>query len=150
MVFSDWLPKGLHFACQGSGRCCVSRGQTGFVYLTRGDRARLARSLGLSRRRFELQHCTREGGFWRLEDRARRKECRFLRANRCTVYKARPTQCRTWPFWPELMSPKAWDREVVRFCPGVGKGERVAVTEMRRVLATQTLADKELESEAAN
>ena len=28
----------------------------------------------------------------------------------CSVYEARPVQCRTWPFWPEnLESPEAWD-----------------------------------------
>jgi len=53
--------------------------------------------------------------------------CRFLdpvTKKRCLVYEARPAQCRTWPFWPENMNARAWDREVVAFCPGVGKGRR--------------------------
>ena len=28
-------------------------------------------------------------------------------------------QCRTWPFWPENMSSKAWT-SIAAFCPGVG------------------------------
>ena len=41
----------------------------------------------------------------------------------CTVYEARPLQCRTWPFWQgNLMSRKAW-QEASRTCLGIDRGE---------------------------
>lgn len=40
----------------------------------------------------------------------------------CTVYGARPTQCRTFPFWPEnLQSRRAWE-EAAAECPGMNRG----------------------------
>ena len=41
---------------------------------------------------------------------------------RCTVYDARPRQCRTWPFWDSnLRTPEDWE-ETCRVCPGSGTG----------------------------
>ena len=40
----------------------------------------------------------------------------------CALYEARPTQCRTWPFWKSnLASPRHWDR-ASRGCPGMDNG----------------------------
>ena len=40
----------------------------------------------------------------------------------CLVYDARPTQCRTWPFWSEnIESPEDWERTRA-VCPGSGRG----------------------------
>lgn len=110
----------------------------------------MARFLGMSRRRFERSHCVRDDGYWRLKETRRDGECRFLDGKRCSVYEGRPTQCRTWPFWPELMRPRAWRREVVAFCPGVGKGGRVGARKMREALRAQTEADRLLDEEARN
>ena len=51
------------------------------------------------------------------------ENCIFLKENRCTVYKSRPIQCRTWPFWPENMNTKTWNNDIAKNCPGVGKGK---------------------------
>jgi len=41
------------------------------------------------------------------------------RETACSIYAARPEQCRSWPFWPELLrSPQAL-REAARLCPGI-------------------------------
>jgi Fe-S-cluster containining protein len=98
----------------------VSRGQYGYVYVTLEDRRALARLLGLATGAFTRKYCEREGGIWKLRDF--NENCRFLEGKRCGVYEARPTQCRTWPFWPETMTAKGWAREVAAFCPGVGRG----------------------------
>ena len=40
----------------------------------------------------------------------------------CTVYPARPVQCRTWPFWPEnIETPEDWEH-VTRGLPRLGRG----------------------------
>lgn len=51
----------------------------------------------------------------------------------CGVYMARPTQCRTWPFWPEnLASPRAWLEAKSRTpCPGMDKGTLIPVDQIR-------------------
>jgi Fe-S-cluster containining protein len=51
----------------------------------------------------------------------------------CSVYEARPLQCRTYPFWPSLLeSRRAWD---AMGCPGMGKGELHSREEIERAMA---------------
>ncbi len=130
----NWREEGVRFACQGSGRCCVSRGAYGWVYLTLVDRQRLAQALGIPTRQFTREYCAKTDGLFHLRDDG--PDCRFLVDRRCSVYEARPTQCRTWPFWPENMSAKAWTA-IAAECPGVGKGRVVPVEEIRRLLREQ-------------
>jgi Fe-S-cluster containining protein len=40
----------------------------------------------------------------------------------CGVYPARPTQCRTFPFWPDLVRGGRWTRRAHSLCEGVGSG----------------------------
>ena len=51
----------------------------------------------------------------------------------CRVYKARPTQCRTWPFWPELLhSQRAWESAKHNTpCPGMSRGDIVPIEQIR-------------------
>ena len=47
----------------------------------------------------------------------------------CGLYEVRPTQCRTWPFWPEVVeSERAWNRTKKNTpCPGMGNGQLFTV-----------------------
>lgn len=140
----EWWRDGVRFECQGSGKCCTSHGQYGFVYLTLKDRQRMAKLLGLSTGEFTRTHCERTGGVWHLIEKPDRPDCMFLKDKRCGVYEARPQQCRTWPFWPEVMSPKKWASDVVSFCPGVGKGPVRTGEEIERAIRDQVAWDQEL------
>lgn len=148
-----WPPKfaedGIQFECQGSGKCCVSHGEFGSVYLSPDDRIRMAESLKLTVEEFQIRYCEKtEGNFYRLIENREDKACIFLEKNRCTVYKARPTQCRTWPFWPEVMNAKSWKKDVASFCPGVGKGKVWSVDEMTVILREQIAEENAMFAEA--
>jgi Fe-S-cluster containining protein len=123
---------GLCFECQGSGNCCRSRDEYCYVYLDKVDRQRLAKHLGLSLRQFTTQYCKKTEGHYHLKDIAH--DCRFLKDKRCTVYEARPSQCRTWPFWPSLMNRLSWESDVMKTCPGAGKGRRYSAQEIQDIL----------------
>ena len=56
-----WWKDGLRFQCQQSGKCCVSHGEYGFVYLTLADRQNIARAL--KAHRTDLDQALREGGY---------------------------------------------------------------------------------------
>ena len=114
--------QGLRFECQGSGKCCTSHGEFGFVFLTQEDRERIASHLGISVTAFQTKYCNQTNGIWHLIEEKGKPDCLFLKEKKCSIYTARPNQCRTWPFWPEVMNAKAWKSEVESFCPGVGKG----------------------------
>lgn len=124
--------KGLRFECQGSAKCCLSRGGYGYVYLTLSDRKRFARYFKMSTQSFTKKYCEKTDGYFHFKEVA--KGCRFLDENRCSVYEARPTQCRTWPFWPENMNARAWNRDVAKFCPGAGKGKLHSAKEIEKIL----------------
>jgi Fe-S-cluster containining protein len=130
-----WWEKGIRFQCQGSGRCCVSHGEFGFVYLTLADRRRMAKVLKVTASVFTRKYCKVTDGVHHLNDTG--DDCLFLKNKRCTVYEGRPEQCRTWPFWPEVMSAKAWAKEVNAFCPGVDKGSVISAEEIAKTLRHQ-------------
>lgn len=136
MKNSKFWSQGIQFQCQGSGNCCVSRGGYGYVYLTKTDRRRLAKKLGISAPSFTKLFCEQEGGIWKLKN-GTTDDCLFLKDKRCSVYEARPTQCRTWPFWPEVLNAKTWNGEVKTFCPGVGKGKTWSKQEVEAQLKEQ-------------
>lgn len=143
----NWWQKGVQFQCQGSGLCCTSRGEYGFVYLTRKDQKNIAKYLEMSLTDFRAKYCDQTQGIWHLREEPKRPDCIFLKGKSCGIYKARPTQCRTWPFWPEVMSAKAWAKEVKAYCPGVGKGPVISAQEISKNLYEQIEAEKELIAE---
>jgi Fe-S-cluster containining protein len=124
--------KGVRFECQGTGHCCTSRGSYGYVYFTIEDRRRLAKFLSLSTSSFTRRYCKKTAGYYHLKDS--KGPCQFLKDKSCSVYSARPAQCRTWPFWPENMNARTWSREIKTFCPGIGKGKLYSKEEILKLL----------------
>jgi Fe-S-cluster containining protein len=63
--------------------------------------------------------------------------CVFLDARgECGIYPVRPVQCRTYPFWPEIVSrQRDWRRESRR-CEGINRGGEVPVTRIKELLVT--------------
>lgn len=112
----------LRFKCTGCGECCRSRGRPSYVYTALDERRRLARHLGLRTSTFTRRYCEKTHGFWHLKDPS--SNCLFLDGARCTVYAARPSQCRTYPFWRENLGARGWTAEVRRDCEGIGRGPR--------------------------
>ena len=99
----------------------------------------MAETLKLTTGEFTKKHCDKTGGWFHLK--SPEKDCTFLEGKRCGVYEGRPQQCRTWPFWPENMGAKAWVRDVVSFCPGVGKGRLYSSEEIKGLMKQDPLLD---------
>lgn len=133
--------KGLRFECTGCGDCCRARGLHAWVYVTIDERRALARHLGLATSTFTRRYCAKTHGFFHLRDPA--SDCLFLDGGRCTVYAARPGQCRTFPFWRENMNRKAWNLEVKRDCPGIGRGRRYTKAEIELRLEDERQRDSQ-------
>jgi uncharacterized protein len=133
--------EGLQFECQGSAKCCVSHGDYGYVWLTKTDRAALAKHLGITFDEFTTQYCEIKDGIYKLKE-SKNNDCIFLKEKRCGVYEGRPMQCRTWPFWPEVMNARRWNKDVKSFCPGVGKGKVWTPKEIEEQLNMQAASEK--------
>ena len=50
------------------------------------------------------------------------------------MYRTRPKQCRTWPFWPENMNKKVWFGDVIKDCPGIGVGPLIDAKQIEKRL----------------
>jgi hypothetical protein len=107
----------------------------GYVYLNLKDRRRIASHLGLSTAQFTRRHTANTRNKFHLKEL--RPQCPFLRDNQCSIYEARPLQCRAWPFWPENVKKRVWRRRINRSCPGVGKGRLFSAAEIDKILAVQ-------------
>jgi Fe-S-cluster containining protein len=114
----------LRFECQrGCVNCCD---QQGFVYLTEADLKRAAKFVGMPARAFEEKFVYRTKRSLRFR-KPRDKQCPFLEGHGCSIHPAKPTQCRTFPFWPELVEDRAAWKKTGEFCPGIGKGPLIQI-----------------------
>ena len=126
----------LRFECQsGCTKCCE---QQGFVYLTESDLERLAAYLKMSPAAFEKRYVYRTKNLRRLRV-PRAAQCPFLKSDGCSVHTAKPLQCRTFPFWPELVDDKREWLRTAKWCPGIGKGPLVTISNAREI--AQTMRD---------
>jgi Fe-S-cluster containining protein len=96
------------------------------VYLTEEDLKRAAAFVGMSAGDFEAHYVYRTRRLLRLR-KPRGSQCHFLREGGCSIHPAKPEQCRTFPFWPELLaSRREWNR-TARYCPGIGRGPLIQI-----------------------
>lgn len=137
----------MKFQCQEScgGACCKTPwGEGHFVFLTKKDQESISAFT-----KKPLQEFANKGEFaatrftmkksvqWFLKDKD--NACMFFKDGKCSIYKVRPVQCRTFPFWPELMVNYKYEK-LKSICPGIGQGSE----QTHHLLAEQVKADDEL------
>ena len=123
-----WYAEGLHFSCTQCGNCCRVEG---YVWVGRPEVEQLAELLELTVDEFGRRFLRRIGRRLSLIEKANH-DCIFWQDG-CTVYPARPRQCRTFPFWNEHLANEPSWREVVEECPGSGEGRRYSFEEIERL-----------------
>jgi Fe-S-cluster containining protein len=118
--------QGLRFSCTRCSSCC--RFDPGFVFLTQTDLDALTAELGMAEEGFIAVYCRwvpppGAGVFSQLSLKEKSNyDCIFWKDG-CTVYNARPVQCRTFPFWASILESKdSWENTACS-CPGIGKGK---------------------------
>lgn len=129
---------GLRFGCTMCGNCCS--GPPGFVLFTEGEGRRIAARLGIGYQKFldEFTEMTERGrSIIDVERGGRGFDCVFLDRSSvpgkavCGIYEDRPKQCRTWPFWPDMLrSRDKWVR-AKGMCPGLDSGRLFTPVEIR-------------------
>jgi hypothetical protein len=118
------MVSGARFTCMRCSKCC--RHDPGYVFLSANDLLELCRALALEEGAFIERFCrwVDMGDHEELSlNETRSFDCVFWTQAGCSVYRARPSQCRTYPFWERIVeSDDAWKAESAH-CPGIGKGE---------------------------
>jgi Fe-S-cluster containining protein len=123
----------MRFQCQpGCIKCCEEKG---FVYVSPSDIVRLADFLGMTETGFKARYVYSTKNVSRLRV-PRHSYCPFLTPQGCSVHPAKPIQCRTFPFWPELVNDKKEWNATAKWCPGMGKGPHVS-KELVRISAKE-------------
>lgn len=100
------------------GRCCT--GESGNIFVTPGEIRALAALLKMDERDFRARYLEKRGYKFSLKEQVvgLSHDCIFYdrEAGGCSVYLARPEQCRTFPFWEYY---KTRVEELKRECPGI-------------------------------
>jgi uncharacterized protein len=134
MEHTQWFKDGLRFQCTQCGNCCT--GAPGYVWVNKAEIEALAAKLAIGVMEFEEKY-VREVGVRKSLVEYSNGDCVFFDgvARKCTVYEARPRQCRTWPFWDSnVRTPETWDH-TCEVCPGSGKGNLVTVEQILKQVA---------------
>lgn len=114
----SWYKDGLKFECKQCGNCCT--GSPGYVWITIPELYRIAELLGLNDREFAKRYVRKVGDRMSLIELPN-GSCIFYEKG-CKIYPVRPTQCRTFPFWKEIVAkPSTWE-EASRLCRGINDG----------------------------
>jgi Fe-S-cluster containining protein len=125
-----WYKDGLRFRCTRCGDCCT--GEPGNVWVSDEEIAAIAEFRGETVEEVRGLY-TRQGHRGRSLREKEHGDCIFFdRGAGCTIYPARPRQCRTWPFWESnVANPAAW-QHTCAVCPGSGQGELISAEEITR------------------
>lgn len=112
-----WYAKGLPFQCTGCGQCCT--GVPGYVWVNEQEIEEIAAYLRLSVSEFSRQFLRKVKGRLSLIEHPKTYDCVFLKDKKCQIYPVRPTQCQTFPWWPQhLQSEQEW-QEAAKGCEGI-------------------------------
>ena len=85
--------------CQG--KCCT--GESGYIYVSKEEIENISKFLNLDVRDFVAEFLFKKMYKYSIKEVVQNDsyECIFYDrvTNGCTIYEARPLQCRTFPFW---------------------------------------------------
>ena len=140
---TSWYVAGLHFECMRCGACCSGPGE-GYIWVAKPEVKLIADFLKISVGQLRQKYLRRVGLRTTIIEHCDTKDCIFLNhglhrlhgnQKRCIIYPVRPSQCRTWPFWPSnLTSPNAWNKAAQK-CPGINRSRRYSFQEIEAIKA---------------
>ena len=131
------LADGVRFGCTRCGHCCR---QPGFVWLTVDEMADISAHLDLTVDDFQARYQVEwdsNAQSYRI-DAVKGYGCPLLVGNDCSVHPVKPMQCRTFPFWPELLDDRDEWVAAKQYCPGMDapSGKLFAASEIRKLRRT--------------
>lgn len=123
MSDKPWYADGLQFECSQCGDCCT--GAPGYVWVNKAEIEALAAAAGYDDIAAFEQKYVRKVGIRKSLREFPNGDCVFFdtESRKCSVYGARPRQCRTWPFWDSNVRTEETWRETCEMCPGSGRGQ---------------------------
>ena len=101
------------------GNCCI--GESGYIWITVDEIEKLSKHLNLSVDKLFEEYLVKYGYRFSIKEKQLSQNnyaCIFFDTDikRCTIYEARPSQCKTFPFWDYF---KDNIQEVKDECPAI-------------------------------
>ncbi|WP_258238829.1 YkgJ family cysteine cluster protein [Arcobacter sp. CECT 8985] len=101
------------------GNCCI--GESGYIWINKEEINKLAQHLDISLDELRVKYLKKVGYKYSLKEvqlEPNNYACTFfdIEKRQCSIYEARPTQCRTFPFWEYF---KNNEKEVYEECPAI-------------------------------
>ena len=100
------------------GRCCT--GESGYIYVTKDEIKDIAEVLKIDINELRVKYLFKKGYKYSIKEFKYNDsyECVFYdrESNGCQIYNARPSQCKTFPFWDYY---KTRVDELKQECPGI-------------------------------
>ena len=133
----SWYVAGLHFECQGCGECCSGPGE-GYIWVTRPEIEIIAEFLKMTMGQFRQKYLKRVGLRTTIIEHHTTKDCIFLQdgasgGKQCMIYPVRPSQCRSWPFWPNNLASQSTWNNAAKKCPGINRGRLYSFEEIEEI-----------------
>ena len=104
-----------------AGNCCI--GESGYIWINKTEMLTLSEHLKISLDELKEKYLRKVGYKYSIKEKklsADNFACTFfdLKKKQCSIYEARPVQCRTFPFWDYF---KNNEQEVFDECPAIKK-----------------------------
>jgi Fe-S-cluster containining protein len=118
------------------GRCCAGPGE-GYIWVTKPEIRIIADFLKMTTGELRSKFLKRIGLRTTIIEDSCTKDCIFLQETegrkKCKIYPVRPSQCRSWPFWPgNLASPNSWN-QIAKKCGGINHGRLYSYEEIQKI-----------------
>jgi len=102
-----------------AGNCCI--GESGYIWINAQEINTLATHLNISLEELRSKYLEKKGYKYSIKEVKLAEDnyaCTFfdLEKRQCSIYEARPIQCRTFPFWDYF---KENTQEVYEECPAI-------------------------------
>ncbi|WP_421717123.1 YkgJ family cysteine cluster protein [Arcobacter arenosus] len=101
------------------GNCCI--GESGNIWINKQEIENLSNHLDISLEELRFRFLEKRGYKYSIKEIKLSSDnyaCIFfdLEKKQCSIYEARPIQCRTFPFWDYFKNHK---EEVIKECPAI-------------------------------
>ncbi len=112
----DFDPIGCN-TCEGN--CCI--GESGNIWINRVEIENLSKYLNITLEELRDKYLEKRGYKYSIKEVQLAKDnyaCIFFDFNKkqCSIYKVRPIQCKTFPFWDYFKKNK---EEIFKECPSI-------------------------------
>ena len=111
-------------ACGGCGGACCT-GESGFIWINEAEISALASLLKISKNELKERYLYRLDGRYSIAEKPYNDgaACVFFDEinKNCSIYAARPQQCKSFPFWDRYKGLDADLNELCAECNGVKK-----------------------------